>query len=170
MPATDMKMYFRYDRGYVNVDEENIYLNNTGNWADAKKAGEKSRRTNRKNRWRIFRVRMLIYLLYLLAVLAFMRALDSQVGSLTGLLMILALAVKVYRSFVSETGKRIKIPIRKIQYIEEQEGTFVICFRDADGELETEAVSGAEPHGQHALENLGLHIISLDNKLATNSW
>lgn len=37
-----MKKWFKYEYGFVNIDEDYIYLTNTGNWSDTKDLQELS--------------------------------------------------------------------------------------------------------------------------------
>ena len=44
-----MKEYFKYANGYVNINDENLFLTNSGNWSETHDLLEKSPKSIRKN-------------------------------------------------------------------------------------------------------------------------
>lgn len=44
-----MKEWFKYEFGYVNIDSENLYLTNSGNWSETRDLPEKTKQASNKN-------------------------------------------------------------------------------------------------------------------------
>ena len=44
-----MKEWFKYEFGYVNVDSENLFLTNSGNWGETISLTEKTKKTANQN-------------------------------------------------------------------------------------------------------------------------
>ena len=64
-----MREYFKYKKGFVNIDDENLYLTNSGNWQEARNLQEKSSKTIRANRNKKNKFTLYFYILLGIGVL-----------------------------------------------------------------------------------------------------
>ncbi len=56
-----MKKWFKYRFGYVNIDDENFYLTNSGNWSETIDMNEKTKKTEKKGSLKKFRINVYLY-------------------------------------------------------------------------------------------------------------
>ena len=145
-----MKHYFKYGSGFVNINTEDLFLTNSGNWQETWDLKEKSPASKRKNAIRIARMQIYIYVVFgVVAVISFFMLKNAV---LPGGLLVLAYFVNKY--FKSEMGKRYKIPLVKIQSIEKYEKGLKINFRNAANEPDFEIIDDVDPKGFSILEEL----------------
>lgn len=118
-----MKEYFKYDNGYVNINDENLFLTNSGNWSETAAIQEKSPKTIRQNNWRGLKVYVFIFILLCLVALSIARA---KSGTFPIGLILLAFAAFTYMR--RDLGSKYKIPLSKIKDIEISESEVKIIF------------------------------------------
>ena len=107
-----MREYFKYADGFINVNKENIFLTNSGNWSETHELNEKSSKSNFKTNK--------IYLNYLLVIVligigSYDVLKDFKNKSFPFGIVIIALGVLAF--IKREKGKRYKIPLSKINKI-----------------------------------------------------
>lgn len=137
-----MKHYFKYFGGYVNIDEENLYLTNSGNWQEARGLEEKSPSTVRANNNRIIRMKGFVYgIIIVLSAAAFLFYTALSLGLLLGFG---ALAYKLFDYFGTEFGKRYKIPLSKLKEAKMEGDTITLIFLNAQNEVDRESVENAD--------------------------
>lgn len=149
-----MKHYFKYDSGYLNIDSNNLYLTNSGNWQEVRGLHEKSRSTARQNNARINQMKGFVYIVIGGLVVFALKTYESRglmVGVFTGAAL---LAWKVFDYFKSDFGKQYKVPIVKITAIEKYEKGLKISFLNADNEPDFEIVDNVDPVGVEILTQL----------------
>lgn len=148
-----MKEYFKYANGYINVNDENLYLTNTGNWSEILELLEKSPKSIRNNS----KKRNKIYLYYLIVIAIagiFIFKFMQGYKIIKPLFVIAAIGFSVHSYMKRETGKRYKIPISKIKSIEIEETTAKIVFLNLNEQPDFETIKGIEEKGIKALLNL----------------
>jgi hypothetical protein len=122
-----MRDWFKYEFGFVNLDEESLYLTNSGNWSDTKglKEYEKSKKNNLPSKGAIFLALVIIAFIGIIV-------LNISKGKISILLLVglPVTAYAVYNYMKSEVGDKYLIPFYKIKGIEVLEESVVIHFMD----------------------------------------
>ena len=117
-----MKEWFKYEYGFINVDDDNVYLTSTGNWSETKNMEEKSDASIRKHV-----VKKWINILYLggwfIVFISFLIAFYTKSTDLNHAywrlpLALIGLALIMYKHLRKDMGPKYKIPISKIKKIE----------------------------------------------------
>ncbi len=144
--------WFPYQNGFVNVDHENVYLTNSGNWSETEKLQEKS-----KKRWnfRAIRMRLTIVIagIVLMMVLFYVFAKKGlKIGFGVELVLIF---LAIYDSFRTETGGRYKIPRNKISDIETEDNWARIQFINGDEKEDAISLDNIKSNGVQILQSLG---------------
>ena len=101
-----MKEYFKYDNGYVNINDENLFLTNSGNWSEIATIEEKSAKTIKQNKIKGIKFYVFIALLLCFVALSITRA---KSGTIPIGLILLAFAAFMYMK--REVGSKYKIPL-----------------------------------------------------------
>lgn len=144
-----MKEYFKYANGFVNINDENLFLTNSGNWSETHELLEKSSKSIRQNNFKGFRIYIFLFAVACLIVLILSK---SKSGSIPFGVILLGLGVFSYMK--RETGKRYKIPISKIISITIVENTAKIIFFNENNIEDFEEINGIESKGLDVLEEL----------------
>lgn len=153
------KQYFKYGSGYVNIDSENLYLTNSGNWQEASELKEKSPKSQKQNNSRIAGNNFFMFMLYTIVVFYIIFSKEHKFLKFIGGLIVLA--VFVHKYFKPEMGKRYKIPLSKIESIKYSEKRITIHFRNEANEADKESIDNVDPKGIEILQDLKL--LSLPN-------
>lgn len=152
-----MKDYFKYDYGYVNVNDNCLYLTNSGNWSDTEDLAEKSVHISVKNTWRNSKTWLLILSVSALVVAIQLKGNSSGGLGFVALFGIAAGYFAVYQRFRSDMGPTFKIPMSKITQIDLRGNVARIVFRDGDGDEDVQTLSGVSPEGLEILKRLPLN-------------
>ncbi|MEC4005073.1 hypothetical protein OX283_010420 [Flavobacterium sp. SUN052] len=147
-----MKEYFKYNKGFVNIDDENLYLTNSGNWQEARNVQEKSSKTIKANNFRKNKISFYFYILLGLGILGTIYQF-SKGNSVRLPLVFSGLGFAVYRYLIRETGNRYKIPLSKIKLVSRENDSVTITFLDEQGSETTEVISGVDEKGIRLLED-----------------
>jgi len=152
-----MKHYFKYSSGYVNIDAENLFLTNSGNWQETRELEEKSKRTKRQNSLRIARMNLFIYITFGIIVFIIYKSVSRDKPYFNAIFGLPVAAYFVNRYFTTEMGKRYKIPFSKIQSIERYDNDGIkVIFLNAFYEPNFEIVEKIEAIGFKVLGELRL--------------
>ncbi len=152
-----MKYYFKYGSGYVNIDDKNLFLTNSGNWQETRDLEEKSEKTVIQNNSRIAKMQGFVYTVFGTIGIFIWDTLDNKKVSAGIIIILLALAYKVLIYFKSDFGKRYKIPLAKIESIEEYNNeTIKFNFLNANNEPDFEIIDKVESNGFKILYDLKL--------------
>lgn len=144
-----MKEYFKYANGYVNINDENLFLTNSGNWSETHDLLEKSPKSIRKNDLKSLKIYSLPFIIVCIGLLMYSK-LDNVFipfafsGSCFG----------AYLYLKRETGKRYKIPISKITSFEIYDEKVKVLFKNASGVDDFEEIFRVETKGIAILEEL----------------
>lgn len=144
-----MKEYFKYANGYVNINDENLFLTNSGNWSETHDLLEKSPKSIRKNDLKSLKIYSLPFIIVCIGLLMYSK-LDNVFipfafsGSCFG----------AYLYLIRETGKCYKIPISKIISFDVSNDKVKILFRNANGIDDFEEIFKVEPRGLAIFEEL----------------
>lgn len=151
-----MKHYFKYASGYINIDDENLYMTNSGNWQETHGLHEKSTATIKQNRMRVINMKAFVYSFFggVLSFALFM--ISYKVVSVVLMLVMGAGAYYLFEYFKHDFGNRYKIPLSKIEGIEEYQDGLKLRFRNATGDPDVEIVPGVTAETIGIMTNLGL--------------
>jgi membrane-bound ClpP family serine protease len=154
-----MKEWFKYEYGFVNIDTDNIYFTNSGNWSETIELEEKGlQKSNiiRKIRIKLFWVLSFaigIFLLYL-----------NMVNGRISILLIIGLPIglfSIYNYLKTEIGSRFKLPISKIVSIAILSNNVSIEFKNFENKIEVEKLPNIEEKGIEILEKIQGKILLL---------
>ena len=105
-----MKEWFKYEFGYVNIDSENLFLTNSGNWSETINLDEKTKKINAKNDTKSSSIIGFIIIVFgIFAYLIYKSFISGGVG-LTLLLLTIGGGYKLYQYLKTEIGAKFKIP------------------------------------------------------------
>jgi len=155
-----MKLYYKYDSGYLNIDSENLYITSSGNWQEARGLSEKNSTSVNANNLRITKMKGFVYTVFG-AIASFIIAMVEKnkmvsIGVLVGLA---ALAYYVLNYFKGEFGKQYKIPLKKIERIEPYANGLRISFLNGENKPDFELIDNVDPVGIKMLTNLKPEVI-----------
>ncbi len=149
-----MKNWFKYEFGYVNIDDENIYFTNTGNWSEISGLTEKTKKVSRKNKLR--ETRILLFLIPCL-ILFFCLFTCNLLSSRTSLLLMVGLptlAYFLYNYLKTETGSKYALPVSKLISIESDQKDITIHFMNGENKKDSELLTNVEQKGFDLLNTL----------------
>jgi len=136
------KSFYKYKYGYINIDQNNIYITSTGNWSETIQLTEKKFGKTKK---RIGRV-ISIYFFFTIIILALLGSLilsyKNLLFKLLSLLTSVAGFLGIKRYFDTETGQRFFIPKTKIINIAINEDSIKLNFRTIDNKVEELKIHG----------------------------
>ena len=148
-----MKEYFKYANGFVNINDENLFLTNSGNWSETHELLEKSSKSIRQNNFKGFKIYIFLFVVVCLVVLILSK---SKSGYIPFGIILLGLGAFAYMK--RETGKRYKIPISKIISITIIENSAKIIFFNENCIEDFEVITVVEAKGLLILEELNRQI------------
>lgn len=151
-----MKEYFKYQCGYVNIDDENLFITNTGNWSETRTMNEKSSDEIKVNKRRKAKTEIIVYLLFIAGIIFIIEAFsdwDTSSFTIFGSLFFLR---KVYDYFKDDLGNKYKVPRSKITSIHINKNELMIEFLNLDGELDTETLKKVEEKGIKIMKRLNI--------------
>lgn len=149
-----MKHYFKYGSGYVNIDEENLYLTNSGNWQETRELKEKSRATIAENDRRIGKMKGFVYTVFGAIAVLIYSMVENKTISISIFIGMGVLAYQVLQYFKSDFGSRYKIPLAKIEAVERHDKGLKIIFRNENNEPDFEKIDNVEAGGFQVLTEL----------------
>lgn len=144
-----MKEYFKYANGFVNINDENLFLTNSGNWSETHELLEKSAKSIKQNNFKGFKIYIFLFAVVCLVVLILSK---SKRGSIPFGIILLGLGAFAYMK--RETGKQFKIPISKIIDIKIIENAAKIIFLNENNTEDFEEIKVVETKGFPILEDL----------------
>ena len=147
------KQYFKYGTGYVNIDSENLYLTNSGNWQEAYELKEKDSSTKINNLTRIKNRNKGFIPVILIAFSIFTDSIVMASVMIT-IAVLLFFILNIY--YRRDLGIQYKIPFSKIESVEKYEKGIKISFRNEANENDSENINGIEPRGFDILKQRSL--------------
>jgi hypothetical protein len=149
-----MKHFFKYGSGYINLDDNDLYLTGSGNWQEARGLQEKGSKTIGANNRRIGRMKGFVCTVYGCIVLALLQMVDNNLISISAIALLGILAYYLLEYFKTDFGVRYRIPLIKISSIEKHEKGLKIIFMNVNGEPDFEIVNNVDPAGIEILISL----------------
>ncbi len=121
-----MKTWFKYQYGYVNIDDDYLYLTNSGVWADAYKLKEYSNSTSSYPK----QFKTIIFLVVTCGFFGFFFLKSLEGGSIAiGSLLTIYL---LYNTMKTDLGSQFKIRKSDITSIEIKDDLAIIVFMNSD--------------------------------------
>ena len=149
-----IKDWFRYEFGYVNIDAENIYLTNSGNWSETKLLAEKNKHNIKKSQRKAFSKKTFLYVSVLLfGLLLLLNFSNIHSGVLLPILLVFG-GYYLYQDYKPELGLSFLIPLKKLITIEINNEEVVLHFTNADGEHDYIELKKVTPQGILILEKI----------------
>ena len=147
-----MKLWFKYKHGFINIDDDFLYLTNTGNWseiADMKEKGESNSSDFRK-------YRMIGFLAVCFFLFAFLIYKNINSGNINLLLLIglPALFFLAYRSLSPEMGSKFKIPHYKMKRLETDGQNVTVHFLNKMDAPSSERILRLDENGIQSIQEL----------------
>jgi len=139
----------------LNIDSENFYLTNTGNWSEIKKLEEKTSKTTSKKK--TIKKEVTSTVLFLVQVITGKKYFWDKENIYGILFIVLPMAITgLYMYYVmrSEFGETYKVPLEKLKKIEVNKRTLKIHFINGKGEQDTEWIKGIDSKGIKIIEKL----------------
>lgn len=128
-----MKEWFKHKYGFINIDDENVYITRTGNWSEVSGLKEKNYKPLKFADFRT-KLKIGIYLFIVFGIILFGFISNIISGNISFLLLI-GLPVLGYTAFqyiIPEFGSSFVIPRNKILAIRTEDTDFHIEFLDAN--------------------------------------
>lgn len=147
-----MKEWFTHEYGFVNIDAENIYFTNTGNWSETHRLEEKG--IQQQNSFRQFRMKIIPFTLIAVAVFLLIFPIDSGKVKFSLIIGLVVLAISARKYLKREIGAKFKLPISKIKNIVLNTETATITFEDGEGKSAEEILEKLDQKGIDLLEEL----------------
>ncbi|MFP9117259.1 hypothetical protein ACLI08_05685 [Flavobacterium sp. RNTU_13] len=150
-----MKEYFKYKYGYINVDDENLYLTNSGNWQEARETEEKSRAIDKRNSVGIVGMKIFVYVVLGAICIFVLKNLGKPSIGFGVIGLAIFLGYRVYKVFSKKFGSRYRIPLQKITNVSDW-GTvgLRIDFLNANNEPDFEIIEELDFRGRDFLLEL----------------
>jgi hypothetical protein len=144
-----MKEYFKYANGYVNINDENLFLTNSGNWSETHDLMEKSPKSIRKNDLKSFKMYSFPFVIICISLFMITKS-ENVFFPLT----FAGLGFAAFFYLKREIGKRYKIPISKIISFDVSNDKVKILFRNANDIDDFEEIFKVDTKGLAILEEL----------------
>jgi hypothetical protein len=149
-----MKDWFKYEFGYVNIDDENIYLTNSGNWSETFEIQEKTKLVDAKNNSKSKSLYLyVIAVVMLFGILLYFNMVGG--GASIGLVVLIiagGLGAKKYMQ--NEFGSRFKIPKSKILEIKFDQNNVELLFTNGDSENDSYLLEKVDKKGVFIFKSL----------------
>lgn len=160
-----MKTFFKYEFGYINLDSDNLYLTNSGNWSEVKNLKEKSSIPSGKDGFRRFRIALFFVLASILLTGIFFVNITSGRKSFFLLVLIPIGIYKLYTYMRQDLGSRFFIPLEKIDAVEydQDRNGYLLRFRNRENDSVSEFIRnvGGEDFDRLVREAIEAKIINL---------
>ena len=145
------RVYFKYEYGFVSIDNNFIYFSSTGNGQELKELTEKDQAINKKHKRTKFKT-VLFFLLF--AVVCFWllyRQLSNSGLSIVFVVLASIGGFQLYHYLRTEIGARFKIPLHKVQDVKIGEQIAFVIFKNTADELEEYKINNFKDKGQRIL-------------------
>jgi hypothetical protein len=156
-----MKTYYKYKYGFINIDENTVYLSATGNWSETKSLKEKKYGKSSKNNEKVIAIYFFLAVAILFICYALIIDNSHIILKWVSLLSAIIFITNLKRYFNTEIGERFLIPKNKIIQINSTEKTLTLLFVTLDDfreEIKLKQVEGD-------IEQIEIEIKTISNRL-----
>lgn len=151
-----MKHFFKYEKGFININEENLFLTKSGNWSEIELLLEKSSKSKSQNSKKKIRTYSFYAMLLSFSLLLFFNLNNGKSGKMMLPLGIVLLLLSAYNYMRAGSGNQYKIPLSKINKMEYSFNSLKIYFMNLDGKEDFEKIENIEEKGVQILKDLKL--------------
>ncbi|WP_445457744.1 hypothetical protein [Flavobacterium sp. HNIBRBA15423] len=151
-----MKHFFKYEKGFININEENLFLTKSGNWSEIELLLEKSSKSKSQNSKKKIRTYSFYAMLLSFSLLLFFNLNNGKSGKMMLPLGIVLLLLSAYNYIRAGSGNQYKIPLSKINKMEYSFNSLKIYFMNLDGKEDFEKIENIEEKGVQILKDLKL--------------
>jgi hypothetical protein len=134
-----MKFWCKYEYGYINIDDGNFYVTNTGNWSEAEKLAERSAVSKKEDKLKSFWIKIFLYpSLIAFCVMFFVglkKVLSGDLKLFPVMMIVLAPigGIAIYRYMKPELGLPFRLPLQKINSFTVDVNKLTLEFTDGEG-------------------------------------
>ncbi|WP_375562027.1 hypothetical protein ACE193_05625 [Bernardetia sp. OM2101] len=136
-----MQRHFKYSKGYVNIDDTNIYLTETGNWSETKELSEKMSNQLFRRYGNAIAILGVCLVIALGGVFAFISSQKIRIG---GVISVIAVLFFFYQAVSSKMGYKFYIPKEKIIKVSSHKNILFLKFKNASEKEEIVRISDIE--------------------------
>ena len=144
-----MKEYFKYTNGFININDENLFLTNSGNWSETLNLKEKSSKSNFKTNKMYLNY---LFVIVLIGIGIYDVLKDFKNKSFPFGIVLIGLGVLAY--FKREKGKNYKIPLSKIIKITVSDNAVKIIFYNENDLEDIEEITNIDTKGMKVFEQI----------------
>lgn len=155
-----MKKYFKYKFGYINIDDHNIYLTNSGNWQDCRKLEEKSFKTSVKTAGKRFKIGLLIAIVVLVIIINLIISREAGTIKIIPIIVSILSAFGFYRLLMPDLGSQYLISIESVISFESYGQDLTITSKDSKGKHHIKFLERVEHFEWESIEELRRSISS----------
>lgn len=149
-----MKQFFKYEKGFININETDLYLTKTGNWSEIDLIEEKSFKSKSQNTIKKVKTYSFYAMLVSFSLLLFIniyRA-DNKILLTTAIILLI---VSSFNYIKVGSGSQYKIPLSKIDKMDYSFKSLKIYFKNKEGKEDFERLENIEEKGITILKKLG---------------
>ncbi|NHN25003.1 hypothetical protein FIA58_004860 [Flavobacterium jejuense] len=151
-----MKHFFKYEKGFVNIDAENLYLTQSGNWSETDSLSEKSKKSKSQNTKKKIKTYSFYAMLLSFSLLLFFNLNNGKNGKMMLPIGIILLFLSAYYYIRAASGSQYKIPFSKITKMEHSFNSLKIHFKNFDDKEDFERLDAIDKKGIQILKDLKL--------------
>lgn len=138
--------FYKYEYGYVNIDNNNIYFTSTGNWSEVATLSEKRKVQNTRDLSKVVMVYIFMIVTGIGEIIFFIKSDSGPVGKVISVFAAVGFMITLKNYFFTELGQRFYIPKSKIKKATVNDnGVIYIEFVTSDNltdEIEIAGVTG----------------------------
>ena len=139
-----MKEFFKYSNGYININDENLFMTNSGNWSETIGLQEKSPKSKKMNSYK--NIKFCIFFLIICGIFLLSVSFEGRAKNALPVVLIV-LMISVYKYFSNETGNKYKIPLNKLKDIQIDGKEVKFVFLNLKNVEDFEIIHGVEEKG-----------------------
>lgn len=151
-----MKHFFKYEKGYINIDEKYLYMTTTGNWSETTTLLEKSSKNKSQTAIKKVKTYSFYGMLIAISLLLFFNLSNGKGNKVFLPVGIILLLISGYKYIRSGSGSQYKIPLSKISKMEYSHKSLKIHFKNNDNKEDFEQIENIEEKGIQILKDLKL--------------
>lgn len=151
-----MKHFFKYEKGYINIDNNNLYMTKTGNWSETDLLSEKSSRSKSQNAIKKIKTYSFYGMLIAISLLFFFNLSNGKGNKIFLPIGIILFLISGYKYIRAGSGNQYKIPLSKIIKMEYSSKSLKIYFKNKDNKEDFERIENIEAKGIQILKDLNL--------------
>jgi len=141
-----LKDWCKHRYGFVNFDDEYMYLTSSGNWSDVDDLGELNEEGFR-SKSSFQRNKTILFLTIIILAGVFLIILKGRSVEISVFIVVAFTIFAVFQYFASNLSLNFKIPYSKIQSIDVREQAADITFTDFNGKEEKHHLQGLNGKG-----------------------